>query len=482
MTRLVHAIARLVRSSLTPVSALTVSLCLTRTRAFGRLKVQKGVELALKGSAVLLVLLCATAALAQEAPTATVPPEVATTAGNPFVTLASEFFEHDYLNFYGFANGEYDSFAPVLQNGQLVNNSGSFGFNVGGGLNGRHVSADSVFSISYQGDYRDFQSSTYQSGTDQFLNLGYTRRLTRRMSVSVGLSGGTLLYGSNTFAPAAAGEVLEPNPFSVDYRFASAGVNLTYQQTRRLSFILGGSFFLQRYNYAGALGSTGLSGSASAQYRLTPRTTVGGSYSYSNFTYQNNAGNAQVQSISGTVTRTLPARFSLNLYGGVSLVSDSGTFSIPVTLLINGQPVSGYVVGPYHQTSSVPSFGGSLTKAYSRTRITVYAGQGVSAGNGFYLASRSDYVTGVASYGLRNSSISAGGSYSRLVSIANNISNSYTSADFSLAYSRNVIRYVSANLRYDYIRYGALVYNGVSDNRFTFGVSFSSKSVPLTLF
>ncbi len=45
------------------------------------------------------------------------------------------------------------------------------------------------------------------------------------------------------------------------------------------------------------------------------------------------------------------------------------------------------------------------------------------------------------------------------------------------------MRYLGANFRYDYVHYGNLnPYTGVSDNRLSFGFSFSSKSIPLTLY
>ena len=45
------------------------------------------------------------------------------------------------------------------------------------------------------------------------------------------------------------------------------------------------------------------------------------------------------------------------------------------------------------------------------------------------------------------------------------------------------MRHLSANARYDFVRYGTIgTFSTVSDNRFSFGVSYSSKSVPLTLY
>ncbi len=46
-----------------------------------------------------------------------------------------------------------------------------------------------------------------------------------------------------------------------------------------------------------------------------------------------------------------------------------------------------------------------------------------------------------------------------------------------------LMRYFGVNFGYSYIRYGTLApISAVSDNRLSFGVTFSSKSIPVTPF
>src|SRR5947209_7920440 len=104
----------------------------------------------LKTRVLLFVPLAATLALGQE-----------TQPVDPFfpgrfspVTLASQFFEHDYFNYYAFANGVYDSFAPVYSSeGQNISN-GAFGYQVGGGASLYHTFRKAVLALSYTGSYR----------------------------------------------------------------------------------------------------------------------------------------------------------------------------------------------------------------------------------------------------------------------------------------------------------------------------------------
>ncbi len=425
--------------------------------------------------------LIAASAFAQD--TTVAPQTPPTPTGNPVVTLASEFFEHDFFNVYAFGDGIYDSYAPIEQNGRTANN-GSFGFDAGGGINAYHQVQNGDISVTYRGDYRNYENNVFGSGTDQYLAFGFNKRLTRRWSLNIGVGGGIFLYGESFISPLPnQTTVVQANPFSNESRFAYGGVTLSYQQSRRLSYSVSGNFLLNRYTFPGSIGMTGITGSAGVQYRLSARTTVGGSYSHSYFAYQAGAGQSSVDSFSGTISRALPNRWNVFAYGGVSRTTTSGIASIPVTLLIQGQAVGGYYIGPYKNTSEIPSFGGTLSRTFHRSLLSISAGQGVSAGNGYFLSSRSDYVTGTFSYSMRGSNISAGGTYTRLSSIANTVTSTYKSAGLSISYSRNLVRYVGANLRYDYFNYSSLApLGGISDSRISFGFNFSSKSIPLTLY
>jgi hypothetical protein len=107
----------------------------------------------------------------------------------------------------------------------------------------------------------------------------------------------------------------------------------------------------------------------------------------------------------------------------------------------------------------------------------------VLAGNGTFLTSRNQFLNGTYSYSRRRDNISFGVGYFRLESIANNVSQSYSSSNLSISYGRTLRRYLAANFRYDYLHYGGLYsFSSLNESRFTFGLSLSSKSIPMTLF
>lgn len=436
-----------------------------------------------KFPAIALLSLAATAFAQDTGTVSPAPPNPS--SPNPIVTLASQFFERDFFNVFAYGSGVWDSYAPIYQNGNYVNN-GSLGFEVGGGVDTFHAFRNGEISLSYTGAYRQYQSNLYGSGTFQNLALSLTKQLTRRWSFSWTAGAGIYLYGGSflTAEPTTVNTVVT-NPFSAETRFVSSGISMSYRQTRHLSYSFSGAFSVQRYNVPTWIGSTGGSGSASVQYQFKPRTSISGSYTHSYFVYEHGVGNASVDGFYGSLTHTFPDRWVATLSGGVARSVSSGTISVPVTVEIApGEEAGGYLIGHYRQTVYIPSFSGSLSHNFHRYLLTVTAGQGVApSGNGYFLNSKTDYVNGVVSRSFRRSNISAGGSYYRLVSIANTVTASYETGSLSFNYGVTVARHVGAFARYDFLRYGSLSpFNAVTDNRISFGVNFSSKTVPMTLF
>ncbi|MBV8828264.1 MAG: hypothetical protein JO108_03455 [Acidobacteriaceae bacterium] len=432
--------------------------------------------------AVFLLLLLAALASAQQAPQQA-------TVWKP-VTLADQFFEHNYFNYYAFVNGVYDSYAPVFNsNGQVVNN-GSFGYNVGGGISGYHAFKDGFFSIAYSGDFRNSTTYYWGSGTDQNLSMSYLKRINRRWTINAGTSGGIYFYGTgvNSYLP-SSGTFVQTNPFSTETKFLGAGLTLSYRQSRHLSYVVSGNFFLQRFNYPGSIGTTGGSGTGSIVYRVSPRLTIGGSYSHSYFGYQLNAGDAVVDGYYGNMSYAFPKHWFVNASAGVSHSDTVGVASLPVSLIIqtpNGpQTVGGYVLGRYESTANLPAFSVGVSRVYRTSSFSVSGGQAIVSGNGYYLASNSLFFAGVYSRTLRTkrANLSISGNYNRFHSVANTVGVNYSTAGIGASYGYNIFRHVSANFRYDFIRYGNLApYNAVNDNRLSFGFSFSSQRIPLTIY
>jgi hypothetical protein len=421
----------------------------------------------------------AASALAQEGPNMDNPINF-----NP-VTLASQFFEHNnYFNYFGTVNGVYDSFAPTVNSSGQQENNGGFGYSVGGGLSGYHKFRRAALALSYSGTYRHYNTPLFQNGTDQNLALTYTTRLSRRWTLGLSANAGTVLYGSGYLGTATEGSnSVLTNPFSANTRYASSGVSFAYQQSRRLSYSVGGNFFLQRYSNVNAVGATGGSGNVGVNYRVNARTTIGANYTASGFVYQRGSGDSRLNGISASLFYQFPHHWFVGVSGGVTHTTISGVVSIPAELLNGGVGPGGFVVGPYKTSSNFPSFSGSVVRVFRRFQLSASGGQSINSGNGYYLASRNQYLNGNYSKTFRRANISFGGNWYRLNSAANSVIYSYSAGGFGASYGYQLMRYLGSNVRYDLVRYGNLPpYNAIVDNRITFGLTFSSRSVPVTLY
>jgi hypothetical protein len=398
-------------------------------------------------------------------------------------SLAGQFLHGNFLNVYAFATGLRDSNIP-LYNGT---SGASYGIDVGGGVDLRHMFETGVISLAYRGDYRDYTNGGYSDGTNQNLSLIFNKRLSRRWSFGVFTTAGIALYGGNYYSYGSSGPSSPiANPFSPETRFLTAGLSLAYQQTRRLSYAFSGTFFLTRYTYPQAIGTTGGAGAASATYRLTARTSVSGTYSHSAYYYQQNVGNAHIDSLFGTVSHRFNERTSLSVSAGLAHSSSHGEALLPVgQTIIDGAPVIIFGRLPYNVSSWVPSFHGNFTHNWRRFLFTVSGGQTISPGNGFYLTSRDLFVTGAVSRSWNHSNISAGGGYFHLISLTGKTTTnqSYDTANFALSYGYGFRRYFGFRAGYTYFKNGSVgALTSPSDNRIFAGITFSSKSIPMTLF
>ena len=428
-----------------------------------------------------LFLFAASTVVAQQAPSADQSDDAQSRA-NP-ITLAGQFFDRDFVNYTLFANAIYDTRIPLLTSSQ-VNYGGAWGWQAGGSVTVSHEFKNGVFDLSYTGDYRGYANTNYYRGTDQNLSLYYSKTISRRWSLGLSESGGILVYGAGFYGlTSSAGASVASNPLSSQSRFTQSGVTLSYLQTRRLSYVFGGSFFLNDYTYVGAIGMLGGSGSASIVYRVTSRTSFGGTYSHTYYTYRGISGNSNLDAESLNFTHDFANRYKLTLSAGVDRAHSTGVINIPVSVLLGGQLVSGYITGPYNRVSYIPSFQGMLTRYFRRSSFSASVGQGVSPGNGTFLTSKDIFANGLYSYSTRRSVVSVAGGYSRLASIANNVSQTYSYSDVSFSYGYTLRKYLAANFRYDLLHYSSLFgYAGLNENRLSIGLSLSSKSIPVTLF
>ena len=387
----------------------------------------------------------------------------------------------NFLNFFAFANGVLDTNGAYLEN---ANAGSTFGTQLGGGVAGYHEFATGSFSLNYRGDYRNYTSASFGSGTDQNLSVFYQKR-TRRWTYTIGEVAGIFYQGGSNYSDASSpvnpAVLVQTSPYAPETRFAGTTLSATYQQSLRLSYQITGSYFLNRYNGLQSIGSNNLIGQFSPIYRITRRTSISGTYSHSNYAYQHRGGKSNADSVFATVGHDFASHWTVSASGGFTRASSAGIARIPVVVDVNGLAITGFLAEPYNQTTLLPYYQGTVSRAMKRSAVSISGGESVGPGNGFYLASRTLNVNGYYSYMMRRSNFSAGAYISQLSSVANAVTGKLDAIGINSSYAYNLIRHLGLNARYDYIKYSnAGTFKVPSDSRISFGVYFTSKDIPLS--
>ena len=447
-----------------------------------------------KSIALVGILFCAAGAFAQTA--VELPPDTLTrtdTSSNPISILPTFSGGKNFVTLNGFLDGAFDSIAPVFANNQYQGNTSETGVGIdaGGSIGALRSFATGQLSFYYLADYHHYTTHDYINGTDQNVNLLFKKTLSPRWSLLLSSGAGIFYNGANSFALQTPlngnpGTGLVFNPFSQNTKFLSSSLSLIYQQNLRLSYIIGGDFFLSRYYGAGSFGSTGGDGNVSVRYRLTRATTLTGTYAHSYYGYQGQAGSSGLDNMTLTVSHDLfRSQWKIGGTVGVARVNSQGSVFIPgfLSSAVAQQLTPVIYQGNYNNTSLVPSFTGSLTRTWRNRTLLLSGGQSVSPGNGIYLTSRNLFLSGYYTITNRRSSLSAGGIYSRLSSISNQISSSYNTSSANASYIYKLTRYFGLNAQYTLTYYGNIgSYGGRVDNRLSFGLTLTNTNIPFSYF
>lgn len=429
----------------------------------------------------LLILFSGTSAFAQQTSSTTpeVPPAPETTPSTPVTLAQSPEGNPNILSLSIGARGVYDNNAL----------GGYHGAAVDWGVLANHSYERGAFSLNYQGDYGDYAGRQGYSGANQNLSFAVSKMLTKHWSVSFSQAAGIFKYGASYFSvQPIESNTVQTNPYSSDTKFLSSAFTATYQQSLRLSYIFSTSYYLSRYTGYAPFGISAVTASGSAAYRLTARTTLTGTYSFSDYRYQNLGGQAQIHTVYATVSHQFLNRWTILASAGGSRSQSSGVVDLALSQPLAQLLGTSFVAGSYNTTSYVPYFEGSLSRQIRHMNVSISGGQSITPGNGLYLASKNLNATGYFSYTWRLASLGFGASYYRLGSVSNS-AQPYNTEALSASYGYPLARHIGLNLRYDFINYSQVNTPNLAslvpfnrDNRFSVGIVFTSKSIPITLF
>lgn len=161
--------------------------------------------------------------------------------------------------------------------------------------------------------------------------------------------------------------------------FNTAGVQATYQLSRRSSVTMGGLYSLLRFSEAGNVESDQYVGNIGYNYQITRNNTIGLQYRYSAFHFLNNPQAIGDHSFQVVFGRKITGRLALTLSGGPEITN----FRLPQAPATETQFVAG-------------SGGASLNYLVPKGSLTASYFHGVTAGSGVFLGATTDQVTGAA--------------------------------------------------------------------------------------
>ncbi len=411
-------------------------------------------------------------------------PSVLSRGGGGGVTPAGAIAFRPYFNLSAIYD---DGMSALTDSSGRLRANGLAGGEAAAGVYGYHGWKHTVLGLNYRADYRRYTQKMAYAGLSQLLSFGVTHRASKRLEVTFREAAGTFTqntgYGGTfgffdpTFAQIPHNELLDSR---TDYMSTMA--DATYLMSRRLSLNFGGTGFVVRRRVSSFYGVTGTSARGDIAYRLTRRSTIAGDYFFSHFGFNKAFGAGDIHSVAADYSVRLSRSWELGLRAGAIRVEmlSMGVVDIdPVVAAIIGRSTASRA---FYRLEWAPTYAAQLQRYFQRAGLHMSYSNGVTPGNGVYLASRQNTASAILSYtGMRYWSFNGGGYYSDMRSIGQDIGR-YRTGSVGLGAARSIAsRNLFFTARLDARRYLA----GLTFRRTSYhaavGIAYSPGDVPLRL-
>ena len=392
------------------------------------------------------------------------------------------------LRFYATAQGIYDSgLQPfnVDNQGHLITVGGLWGTEADLGAYGVHNFQHAKLGLDYKGTYRHYVDGSFYDGTDHTLALGYTWQKSRRLILDVRQIAGSISQGTG-FAgnfPTISSSVVTPASLLFDNRadFLQSSMDVSLLKSARTSFTFGGDGFGVWRKAAGLIGMQGYNLHGSVRHRLSQRTTLGVNYEHSHYDFPKAFGESDINSFSATFATQFGKYWTASVQAGAYQAEVQGLQRVAVDPAIAALLGVTSTVETFYRKSIFPQWTVLVNRRFHRASLDLRYQSGISPGNGVYLTSKEEIGSASFSYtASRKWSFSAGGAYSRLEGIGQNLQPySQITGNAGLTYA--LTRPIHLIARYDARHQEILdVDFKQTSYRASFGISFSPADIPLS--
>jgi hypothetical protein len=394
------------------------------------------------------------------------------------------------LRYYFEVSGVYDSGLATLttnSQGNAINVGAAYGVETGFGVIASRKWKRDKLSLEYKGAYRQYSVTNAAQGLDQFLNLAYSRQLSPRLTLDLKDTAGTvsLANGAFSYLPLSNTDLfaIPANElFDIRTNFVQSRVDLTWQQTARLSFGVGGEGFVVRRSSLALAGLDGYDARANVAYRLTTRQTLSGDYDYIYYDFQRAFGDSKLQSVALGYSAALSRKWDLSLRAGAIRIDSLGITQVSIDPAIAEIVGQSFADVTYAREVYAPLEEARLMRHFDRSSLTLDYSVGATPGNGVYLTSRQTAATAQYSYtGYQRWTFALNSGYSELSAVGQTLGK-YTNLQGGTAVTYKVGSETNIQFRYDYRHYTTqnTIYEKDS-SRLSLGLAFSPGERPLAI-
>jgi hypothetical protein len=340
-------------------------------------------------------------------------------------------------------------------------NASSYSTTTGLSVSGRHFWKRDQVGLNYNVSFSAFPWASAYTGVNQTLSSDYAHEFSRRLQLHVVNTGSISPPSATLSNPLTAPGVsianlslsASPSLQLLDNRTEQFQTNstLVWQQTARTSYSVGGGFFAVDRTGGTLSGNIGYQAEADVNYRWNSKTTVGVSYSWTDYAFAHHVSVSDTNTADIIFSRSFGKSTQLRTRFGLSRIESLGLTAVaidPVFAALVGMP-SG-IIDAYHRnvTSDISA---QFVRDLRRGRtLSVSFARGVSPGNGLILTAIQETVTGTFSTTVfRRFPVSFTAGHSALASQAQN-TGGYTSTFYSVTTSRTLRNRASASFSAQY--------------------------------
>jgi hypothetical protein len=397
------------------------------------------------------------------------------------------------LRFFANVNAIYDTGLVPLSTdttGKLVDPGALYGVEAQVGAYGTHNWRRAQLGLDYKGTYRDYSQNTYYNGSDQQLQLGYTYQKTRRLRVDFRGLAGTYAQGfGSVFAavPLETTGTINPSTgllFDNRSSFLEGGMDVTYVQSVRNSFTVGGEGYDVLRQSKALIGMHGYTLRGSFEHKLSMNSSVSVTYNHYHYDFPRAFGEATIDAFQlGYFTSFDRKRWSLKVQGGALQSEVEGLETVNLDPAIANILGVSTTVQTFYRKNILPNVSVSLSRKFKSSNLTFSYSTGTSPGNGVYLTSRQTAAGGSYSYtGIRKASLSLQAGYLSYASLGQSLT-PYHSATGGASATYALARSFHLTARYE-ARYQEIDQSVFNQNsyRVSVGIAYSPGDIPLSIF